>query len=147
MPKLDLTKLSQKYKSNVIFDPKQQFPGKNEIKNLENKSGNNKNTEKEETNPINRENNKLLAEKKNLIYINEKLKEKLKKYQQLFKDFKEKFVKISKKYKLALNKIEILEAPVKKRISNPTTDETVNKRNFNNTSMVFLFLNRMRIQV
>ena len=133
VPKLDFTKVHSKYTNpSVKFDIKQNFPKKNDNYSEYN-TVNNKNIVNEENKTMIRENRKMKAELKIFDKNNQKLKEKLKKFKNLYLELKEKFIKITNALKIAQQKIEMQDTSGKKV---PTTDDTVNKRNMNNTSMV-----------
>jgi hypothetical protein len=84
----------------------------------------------------------------NFERINKILNRKYEKYKRLFKEIKSKLLKLTKTLKLALNNIEILKLQNKKLVASiPTTEDTVNKRNQNNTSMVRKYLIRTQTVV
>jgi len=133
VPKLDFTKVHSKYTSpSVKFEIKQIIPKKNDIYSEYN-TVNNKNIVNEENKTMIRENRKMKAELKIFEKNNHKLKEKLKKFKNLYLELKDKFIKLTNALKIAQQKIEMQDTSGKKI---PTTDDTVNKRNMNNTSMV-----------
>ena len=133
VPKLDFTKVHSKYTTpSVKFDIKQTLPKKGD-KFSEYNTVNNKNIVNEENKVIIREHRKMKAEIKIFEKINQKLKEKVTKYKNLYHELKEKFIKLSNALKIAQQKIEMQDTSAKKM---PTTDDTANKRNMNNTSMV-----------
>jgi predicted nuclease with TOPRIM domain len=133
VPKLDLTKVLSKYTSpSVKFDTKQSVLKKADCYSEYN-TVNNKNILNEENKTIIRENRKMKAELKIYEKNNGKLKEKLMKLKNLYQDLKVKFIKITNALKTAQQKIEMQDT-ISKKV--PTTDDTVNKRNMNNTSMV-----------
>ena len=118
---------------SLQFEIKQTIPKNNDIYSEYN-TVNNKNIVNEENKTMIRENRKMKAELKIFEKINQKLKEKLKRFKNLYLELKEKFIKLTNALKIAQQKIEMQDTSGKKI---PTTDDTVNKRNMNNTSMVY----------
>lgn len=137
VPKLDFTKVNAKYKSTSMKVDMKDVQLKQNYKLSENNTLNKQPAVNDEGRIIKMENNRLKAEKKLYERNKDKLKEKIKKLKKLNQEIKEKYHKLSNTLKLAQNKIEVLESYIKKATSMPTTDDTVNKRNLNNTSMVF----------
>lgn len=130
VPKLDFTKVQAKYKSNNMKVDFKNLQIKDHDKLSENVTSVNKNTQLDE-------------EKKDIklrmaLNINEKLRGKVEKYKNSYRELKEKFLKLSNTLKLAQSKIDVLESHMKKGIglNVPSTEDTMNKRNMNNTSMV-----------
>jgi chromosome segregation ATPase len=137
VPKLDFTKVTAKYKSNNMKVDLKDIKIKETDKFSDYSTVNKMVTLKDDDKPFARENSKLKGDLNLAQKINEKLKQKLEKYKQSYKELKDKFLKLGNTLKLAQNKIEVLETHVKKGLTNiPSTEDTVNKRNLNNTSMV-----------
>lgn len=134
VPKLDFTKVNAQYKSSIF---------KQEIKDI--KIGKKdkdytsvmKNVNLFDDDNTNNRLNRINADLKIYQKINKKLKTKYDKYKRLYQEKKAKEIKLSNTLKLAQYKIEVLESHYKKMGSSiPTTEDTLNKRNQNNTSMV-----------
>lgn len=141
IPVLDFTKVRAKYKTAI---------SKVEIKEI--KLIADKNTENNSTNKTmigqiseidtrNQNNNdtKIKSELVLTNKINAKLRIKVEKYKKLFQETKNTLIGYSNSLKIANVKIEMLESQVKRLFASvPTTEDTLNKRDHNNTSMVKL---------
>ena len=137
IPKLDFTKVNAQYQTNL----------KEELKDI--KIGDEKKTDYNCKNKkFGNFDKEIEADLMNFERINKILNRKYEKYKRLFKEIKSKLLKLTKTLKLALNNIEILKLQNKKLVASiPTTEDTVNKRNQNNTSMVRKYLIRTQTVV
>ena len=144
IPKLDFTKVNAQYQTNLKEELKDIKIGDEKKTDYNCK---NKNFGNFDSNIYNK-NKEIEADLMNFERINKILNRKYEKYKRLFKEIKSKLLKLTKTLKLALNNIEILKLQNKKLVASiPTTEDTVNKRNQNNTSMVRKYLIRTQTVV
>lgn len=141
LPKLDFTKVREKYLSTIMKVEKKEIKliaDKTSEYNSNNTIINGNEDEIALKKHIN-DDNKIKSELKILHKTNENLKLKVDKYKKLYQDTKTTLIVYSNSLKIANTKIEMLETQVKKISVMPTTEDTVNKRDRNNTSMVHLY--------
>lgn len=127
IPKLDFSKVQEKYNNDNM--KKINVINNNKIMKQNNRK------DKEEF---------LEAEVTNLNKLNQKLRLKLDKYKNGYKDLKEKYKSLKIQFKLCSNKVEFLETQIKRMTNRQSTEDITNKRfeMVENTSMVLncLFL-------
>ena len=136
IPKLDFTKVHAKYKRTTLKVEKKGIKLIDDKKSEYNSV--NKKISAQEDEIILKDDYKIKSELKISQKYNDKLKLKVEKYKKLYQETKATLVKFSNSLKIANSKVIILETQVKKLSIIPNTEDTVNKRDRNNTSMVNL---------
>jgi len=130
IPKLDFTKVKEKYKSNVVKQTNNTLDKSSDIKSV--------NAESENCYEYNNNSNKKLKkELKQAYQIIDNLRKKIDKLKQLYKDKKKQIMQYNNALKLAKHRLEILEKSSKKQRTSgaPTTEDTNNRGKVHNTSI------------
>lgn len=123
IPKLDFTKVQEKYNSETM----------KKISVLQNKIPKTNLKKEREEDPD--------SELKNLKKQNSVLQKKLEKYKNGYIELKEKYKNLKSSFKISNNKIEFLEMQIKRMTNRQSTEDMTNKRteHVENVSMVINF--------